>query len=100
VVQPAQRFRFPEKPGAGGSLGVEVHPQAHPSLQDLVLSLEEHLLRRRSHRALKPVAGTQRSLGTLEVLKRLYLGQRSNPRRRSTRTSRPHTVAWHQRRLG
>src|ERR1700732_125845 len=93
VIQPAQCFRFPEKPGAGGGLGMEVRGAAAPRLRARALSIEEHLLRGRSHGSLQPVAGTERVLGALEIAKRLYLGQRSNPRRRSTLTSRPHTVA-------
>ena len=46
MVQPTERFRLPEKPGPRGGLGVEVHPEADPALQHLVVGLEENLLRR------------------------------------------------------
>jgi hypothetical protein len=57
VIQPAQRFGFAEKPGASGGLGMKVHPETDPPLQDLVLSLEEYLFGRGGNRPLQPVAG-------------------------------------------
>jgi hypothetical protein len=68
-------------------------------LQNLVVGFEENLVGDRGYGPLQPIAAAQRVLGALEVAKRLRPGQRSSPRRRSTRISRPHTAALHQRRL-
>ena len=98
VVQPAERLGLPNEPGPGRLVGVEVHPQADPALQDQIVGFEEDPLRRYRYRPLEPVAAAERLVGALEVAVRLDAGQRSNPRRRSTFTCRPHTAALHQRR--
>jgi hypothetical protein len=40
MIQPAQRFRLSEKPGPDGGIGVEIHPQADPAFQNLVVRFE------------------------------------------------------------
>jgi hypothetical protein len=71
VVQAAQRFPFAHEPGPGGLIGVEIHSQTHPALEDQVLRFEEHSLRRGRYGALQPVARPERGVGALEIAVRL-----------------------------
>jgi hypothetical protein len=98
MVEPGQRLRFTDEPGPGRFVGVKIHPQPDPSLENQVLCLEQHALQRHRHRALQTIAVAERCVGALEIADRLERAQRSNPRRRSTFASRPHTAALHQRR--
>src|SRR5918995_5776832 len=98
MVQAAERFGLTDEPCPGGLVGVEVHPQAHSAPEDQVLGFEEHALERYGYRALQPVSGAKRCVGALVVAGGLVRVQRSNPRRRSIVTWRPHTAKLHQRR--
>src|SRR6185503_5063423 len=99
MIQSAERLGFAQKPRADGRIFVEVDSEADPPFQDQVICLEQNLLGRSGYSALQAIAMPQGLLGPLEVAIRLYGGQRSSPRRRSTLTSRPHTAGLHQRRL-
>ena len=71
MIQPAQRFRFTQEPGTNRRIGVEVHPQADSSLEELIVGLEQHLFGRDGHGALQAIATPQGLLGALEIPKRL-----------------------------
>ena len=70
---------FAKKPGAGRLIGVEIDPQAHPALEDLVVCLEEHAHPPRPRRCAPAGTGAPGPPGPLEGEQRLRAGQRSSP---------------------
>ena len=77
MIQPGQRLRLLEEPGADGIAAVEVGPDADPAIEGAILSHEEDPLGVGGDQALEAEPVPQRDFGEMEELSRLRPGHGS-----------------------
>ena len=84
MIQLGQRLCFPEEPRADLVVGIEIDPEAHPTVERLVVSDEQHSLARGCHHGLEPIPVAEGGVGALVVVERRRGSHPATRRRRIT----------------